>query len=212
MKGGGEGLGAGRPRRTAALPVRHTYARFLDWHNLRAASSAPESALPARAGPGGAGQGQREAPDHHPNMLLSPPFPGLGPRQWARGYWNLFDAVIVVVGVMSWALQAPALSSLRLLRVARLVLVMHYAVEMKVIFKSLWLALPAVSNMLLLQVASRVHFSRSSPTPELYSVLAWLPPPPPPTLPKGLVHNLLVQFFTPNSPTIKIFTPIFVML
>ena len=69
-----------------------------------------------------------------------------------RSWWNIFDGAIAVLGLLAWMTDLPVVSPLRLLRVARLVRVLHYAVEMKILVNSLVLSLPAVLNMLMLEV------------------------------------------------------------
>ena len=77
---------------------------------------------------------------------------GLGPRQWARSSWNISDGMIAVLGTLTWFIQVPAVSSLRLVRVARIITIINHFVEMQIILKSLVLSLPGLCNMLLLQV------------------------------------------------------------
>ena len=85
---------------------------------------------------------------------------GLGPRLWARSYFNIFQGVTVILIVVLWAVQTTALNPVRLLRIARLFIIANYAVNMKILITSLLLSLSAVCNMLLLQV-SDVHKNRS---------------------------------------------------
>ena len=86
---------------------------------------------------------------------------GLGPRPWARSYFNIFQGVTVILIVVLWAVQTTALNPVRLLRIARMFIIANYAVNMKILITSLLLSLSAVCNMLLLQV-SDVHKNRST--------------------------------------------------
>ena len=86
---------------------------------------------------------------------------GLGPRQWAQRAWHWFEGIVTALGLLTWILRLPILTSLHVIRVIRLnialvrlvrvVTVIQYFEEMRIVLWSMLFALPAVCNMLVLQ-------------------------------------------------------------